>query len=318
MIVDAHEDIAWNVLTFGRDYMRGVQAIRGSEQGTPIPAQNGNTLLGHDAWLEGEVAIIFATLFAAPTRRSLGTLDTQVYADQPEAYQLATKQLDVYRKMVEAHPFTLVETRADLSEVLASWHADKPADQRRIGLVGLMEGADAILEPDQVVEWYERGIRLVDMSHLAEEAYYQALDHFGGVVVATHANPRKFLPTSRGLSDDMIRILAERGGVVGVVPYNRFLDPDWQKGDPKDAVSLQTVVYVIDHICQLTGSADHVALGTDFDGGFGVEHVPAEIDTIADLARLPGLLRSRGYSARQISSIMSENWLKVLRQALPA
>jgi membrane dipeptidase len=158
---------------------------------------------------------------------------------------------------------------------------------------------------------------ILDLSHLAEEAYYQAVDRYEGVIIASHANPRRFLPTSRGLSDEMIRLLAERGGVVGVVPYNLFLKSSWKKGDPKELVSLHDVANVIDHVCQLTGSVDHVAIGSDFDGGFGLEHVPAEINAVSDLNHLRAILAGRGYQPDETALILAGNWLRILQTGLP-
>jgi membrane dipeptidase len=354
MIVDAHEDIAWNVLTFGRDYMRGVHHIREREQATVIPSQNGNTLLGIDAWHDGDVAIIFSTLFVSPARMTLGLWETQTYTDQRQAHECALRQLDVYRKLVDEHPFMLVETRADLERCLTLRDTASSPEEKPIGLVLLMEGADPILEPAQIDDWFAQGLRVVgpawestrytggthepgpltrdgrellermqqlrmilDLSHMSEEAYLQAIDRYEGVMIASHANPRRFLPTSRGLSDRMIMLLAERGGVVGVVPYNLFLSPEWRRGDPKELMTLRHVTEVIDHICQLTGSVDHVAIGSDFDGGFGLEHVPAEIDTLADLNKLTPVLAERGYQPGHIASILAGNWLRVLRAGLP-
>jgi membrane dipeptidase len=131
-----------------------------------------------------------------------------------------------------------------------------------------------------------------------------------------HSNPGVFT-TSRGLSDEMIAVLAERGGVIGIVPYNRFLKPEWRKGDPREEVSVITVVDAIDHVCQVTGNADHVGIGTDFDGGFGLEHVPAGIDSVADLQKLIEPLKERGYTEAQTEQIMAGNWLRVLRASLP-
>ena len=131
---------------------------------------------------------------------------------------------------------------------------------------------------------------ILDLSHLADESFFEAVDRFEGWVVATHANPRARVPGNRQLSDAMIRRLAERDGVVGIVPYNRFLRPGWTKGDPKNAVTVADVAAAIDHVCQVVGDAAHVGLGSDFDGGFGAEAAPAEIDTVADLARVgPGV-----------------------------
>jgi len=354
MFVDAHEDIAWNVLTFGRDYLQTNQSIREREQLTPVPRQGGSALLGRDVWRDGDVAVIFATLYVSPERSKLGEWETQTYSSQQQAYTHAMRQLDVYRRLAEEDLFWIIETKSDLETCLAAREAAEQGAEKPIGFVLLMEGADPILEPEQVADWYAQGLRIVgpawestryaggthepgpltrdgfrlldrmqelgmilDLSHMSEESYYQAIDCYEGIAIASHANPRRFLPTSRGLSDRMIMLLAERGGVVGVVPFNWFLKPGRLKDDPKDQIVLRDVANVIDHICQLTGSAEHVAIGSDFDGGFGLEHVPAEVNTLADLNRLRPILAERGYEPEQIASIFSGNWLRILRTGLP-
>ena len=355
LLIDAHEDLGWNMLTFGRDYSRSALWTRMQEAHTAIPEYNGHTLLGQSEWLLGHVGVIFATLFVSPERRCLGEWDTQCYQDALDAASKAGRQLDAYHKLVDEHQvFELVGTQAQLQNVLDTWEDNKGLIDRRIGLVPLMEGADPILEPFQVEEWYERGVRIVglsweatryaggthepggltkegmelidlmsglgmmlDLSHLAEESYWQAVDHYEGVVIASHANPRRFLPTTRGLSDEMIRALAERDGVVGVVPFNRFLSPEWHAGDPKSKVPLTTVVDVIDHICQVTGSAAYVGIGSDFDGGFGVQHTPEDIDTIDDLWDLRSPLVERGFNEEQIADIFAGNWIRMLMRGLP-
>ncbi len=74
----------------------------------------------------------------------------------------------------------------------------------------------------------------------------------------------------------------------------------------------------IDHICQIAGSARHVGIGSDLDGAFGLEQTAADLNTIADLAKIPGLLRERGYSDTDIAGIASGNFIAFLRTALPA
>jgi membrane dipeptidase len=159
---------------------------------------------------------------------------------------------------------------------------------------------------------------LLDVSHLAEEAFWEAIDRYEGPVAATHANPRTFVPGPRQLSDPMIRALAERDGVVGIVPYNRFLQPGWTRSDGKAAVTVHDVAAAIDHVCQVVGDAAHVGLGSDFDGGFGADSTPAEIETVADLPRVGEALAERGYDAAHVAAVMGENWLRVLRRSLKA
>ena len=355
LIVDAHEDLAWNILTFGRDYTHSASAIRQREAGTSAPTQNDNSLLGLEDWLSARVAVIMATLFASPARKRLGEWDTLTYTTQEEAYSIARRQVDAYDALAGDHPqFRRVMTRADLDEVLHTWDDGKEQDEHQIGLVTLMEGADCIRQPEEVEEWYEHGVRLIgpawestryaggthepgpltpdgrrllaemarlgmilDLSHLAEEAYYQAVEAYPGLMIASHSNPRRFLPTSRGLSDEMILLLAERQGVVGIVPFNAFMKPGWKKGDSREVVTLADVTSAVDHICQITGSAEHVGFGTDFDGGFGLESVPVGINSIADLPQLEPHLREKGYTTEQIGGIFGGNWLRVLRMGLP-
>lgn len=144
----------------------------------------------------------------------------------------------------------------------------------------------------------------------------QALEHYDGSIIASHSNPRRFRDSDRHLSDAMIRRLAERDGVIGVVMFNAFLLNGWRRSDGKRAVTLATVADAIDHVCQVTGSAAHVGLGSDFDGGFGAESIPAEIDTVADLWRITDVLLERGYSRDDITAIMGGNMLRKLREAL--
>jgi membrane dipeptidase len=160
----------------------------------------------------------------------------------------------------------------------------------------------------------------LDISHMDEAAVLQALDVYPGTLLASHANAAallKGIETNRHLSPRVMRGLIERDGVIGVVPLNGFLVPGWKPGDGRDQASLGQVVAQIDYICQMAGDARHAGLGTDFDGGFGLQSVPAEIDSIADVRKLIPLLSQRGYSQEDIAAILGENWLDRLRKILP-
>ena len=126
------------------------------------------------------------------------------------------------------------------------------------------------------------------------------------------------VPGNRHLSDRVIQGLIERGGVIGVVPFNEFLQSGWKKQDGRQDISLNHLVAHIDYICQMAGDARHVGLGTDFDGGFGLESVPAELDSIADLQKLSPLLAARGYSETDVTAILGENFINHLKNSLPA
>ena len=346
LIVDAHEDVAWNIVALGRDVRRSALETRRLEVGTEAPDRNGLCMVGLPEWLEGQVAVVFGTVYAAPARPGRDP-DPQTYTDADEAHALGQQQLDAYHRLAEEEQVTLVGSGDDLGDVLASWQGECP----QVGIVPLMEGADPIREPAEVEYWFERGIRLVglswkagtryaggdaapgpltdqgrellkgmaalgmvlDVSHLAEESFFEAVGRFEGRVVATHANPRALVPGARQLSDEMIRRLAERDGVIGIVPATFFLRPDWQTA----GATLADVTAAIDHVCQVVGDAAHVGLGSDFDGGFGADHTPPELNTVADLQHIEPALAEAGYAEEHIEAILSRNWLRVLEDALP-
>ncbi|HZD55760.1 MAG TPA: membrane dipeptidase [Anaerolineales bacterium] len=358
LLVDAHEDLAWNVLTFERDYTLAAAETRRREQGSEATLHNGDTLLGWPDYQRGEVASIFATLFAAPARRRLGEWDTQFYTNPESAYRVYSRQLDVYHRLVDDHAdkFRLIFSLQDFLNVIDPWER-APDKEHPVGLVVLMEGAEGVRAPGELEEWRERGVRLIgpawagtrycggtnepgpltpegyallegmadlgfslDLSHMDEQAALQALDYYSGSIIASHANAAALLKgevSNRFLSDRLIRGLIERDGVIGIVPYIHFLDREWTSKDGRQAVTLGHVMAQIDYICQIAGDARHVGIGTDFDGGFGLQYAPAGVDTIADLQKLVPLLEEKGYAEEDVAAILGENWFSLLRRTLP-
>jgi membrane dipeptidase len=155
----------------------------------------------------------------------------------------------------------------------------------------------------------------LDIAHMREQAVYQALDIYEGAIFSSHANAKSLLNgigEERHLSDPIIRRIAERDGVMGLMPYNQFLVANWTKSFAHDKVTLEHYANHIDHICQITGSANHVAIGTDFDGGYGYPDVPVELISIGDLPQLDVILASRGYNQDEINAIFSLNWKRIL------
>ncbi len=157
---------------------------------------------------------------------------------------------------------------------------------------------------------------LLDLTHFSDQAFWEALEHYQGPVLASHNNCRALVPHQRQFSDDQLRVLFERDGVIGAAFDTWMLQPGWVVGQSSnEKVSMEQVVDHIDYVCQLAGNSRHAAIGTDLDGGFGREQSPHDLDTIADLQKIPALLEKRGYSQEDIAGIMHGNWLRLLRQA---
>ena len=159
---------------------------------------------------------------------------------------------------------------------------------------------------------------ILDATHLCDDSFCDALDHFHGPVWASHSNCRTLVPRDRQFTDDQIRELVARGAVIGAAFDAWMLVPGWVRGRSTPAaagVSLETVADHIDHVCQIAGNARHAGIGSDLDGAFGREQCPQDVETIADLARLPAILQRRGYSSADVEAIAGGNIIRFLRDS---
>ncbi len=280
------------------------------------------------------------------------------FGTQSIAYSIAQGQLAYYRLLEAQGEMRRIGTRAELDAHWQRWQVASPEERAKlpVGNILQMEGADPIVEPAQIESWYADGLRsltlshygqshysvgtgadgpltprgvellgemerlgmVLDVTHLSDTSFFQALDCFDGPVMASHNNCRALVPGDRQFSDEQLKRLLERGAVVGVVFDAWMLQPGWVIGQSRpETLRLAAVIDHIDHICQLAGSAEQVAIGSDLDGGFGTEQTPGDLRTIADLQRLAGLLAERGYSERDIDRIFHGNWLAFFRRHLP-
>ena len=150
-----------------------------------------------------------------------------------------------------------------------------------------------------------------DISHLADEGIWQGLDLKFPRVCASHANARALTPTDRHLSDEVIRAVAGRGGVIGLVLYNGFLEPRWTQDKSLSVTLDEHVRRQANYVANLSGW-EHVGIGSDLDGGFGLEESPVEINTVADLYKAGAVVPAEAREA-----VLSANWLNFLRSSLP-
>lgn len=158
---------------------------------------------------------------------------------------------------------------------------------------------------------------ILDATHLCDKSFWETMDVYNGPVWASHNNCRALVDHNRQFSDEQIKELIHRKAVIGVALDAWMMVPNWIRGKstPKEMnVTLEIAVDNIDHICQLAGNTNHVGIGTDLDGAFGKEQSPWDLETIADLQKIPNLLRKRGYSNSDIEKIMNQNFINFLRK----
>ncbi len=343
-IVDAHLDLAWNALQSGRDLTRPVSEIRETEPEVTVALPE---------MRQGRVALCFATILARSTGVPEPGLD---YASPVQAHAAAQGHLAYYHALAQEGYVRLITDAAGLARHVAEWDVAEstPGALPPVGLVASMEGADPILAPDRLEDWWDGGVRIIglahygpgryaggtgtplgltdlglgllaemerlgvilDLTHLSEPAFWQALERYGGRVLASHNNCRALVPHPRQFSDEQLRAIFERDGVIGAVLDAWMLQPGWVRGESSNAqLTLDAVVDQIDHICQLAGHSRCAALGSDLDGGFGRAQTACDLDTIADLQKIAPLLAARGYGEADITAIMRGNWLRLLRES---
>jgi membrane dipeptidase len=354
LIADAHLDLAMNAIEWNRDLTRPVEEIRARERELTDKPDRGRGTVSFREMRRGGVGLCVATQIAryvTPGNPLPG------WHSQEQAWAMTQAQLAWYRAMEERGELLQIRDRAGLDGHLARWEATggegspigyvlslEGADSlvtlsylERVYASGLRaigpghygpgvyaQGTNASGELGprgrELLREMEGLGMILDVTHLCDESLRDALDHFQGPLWASHSNCRALVPHNRQFSDEQIRELLQRGAVIGAAFDAWMLVPGWVRGETDPAlagVSLSTVVDHIDRVCQLAGSARHCAIGSDLDGGFGREQSPADVETIADLARLPALLAARGYSAEDVELIAHENVTRFLQGALP-
>ncbi len=325
MIVDAHLDLAHNVLDLGRDITLDIDELRTVDTARTVPT------VSLPALRAGGVGLCFATLWADPDR----------YPSPLQAKKSVLAQLALYQEWEEQGRVRIIRSREDLHT-----HQTRYQEDGRLGLVLSIEGAEPLVEPGEAADWAKLGVRLIgpawrrtryaggtgepgglsplgfellsamqsagmalDTAHLAEEAFWDAMDSFSGPLCASHANARVITPTDRQLSDAMISAVGKRNGIVGTVIFNRFLDPDWQPGQAR--LPLSAVGRHLTHAARLIGWT-RVGIGSDMDGGSGLLELPLGIDSSADLKRIGEVVPE---DARP--GVLGDNWLRWLESWLP-
>ena len=348
---DGHLDLAMNALEWNRDFRWSVEEIRESEQGMTDKPDRGKGTVSFRSMHEGRVGLCIATQIGRFVERHS---EIPGWHSQEQAWAQTQGQLAWYKAMEEAGEMRQITNLRELNDHLKKWEnpdngepigyilslegADSLVSlqhlERACGY-GLRAVGPAHYGPGVYAngtnssgKLNKKGIELLkemehlnmilDASHLNDDAFGDALSRFRGPVWASHNNCRKFADHNRQFSDEMIIELIHRGAVIGTSFDAWMLVPGWQQGvsDPISRnVNLELVIQNIDHVCQLAGHSRCAAIGSDLDGAFGKEQCPVDLNTIADLQKIPGLLRKRGFSDKDIGNIMFKNWINFLERA---
>ena len=341
-LFDAHCDTVMKVLDAGEDFLRS----------------------------GGSKHVSFADMVRADVRVQVFACFVLSSRYPGAEYERACRMIDTVEEMavLTQGALRVVRTGGELQEAFCGGP--------RAGILAL-EGADPLgMKAEAIREFHERGVRslifawqdnafsgtafgentpltdqgrrllglceelgiMVDVSHLSDKAFDEVARLSSKSFVATHSNCRALCPSLRNLTDGMIRVLAERGGVMGINFAPSFLDPAYKLAvdplfeaskKPDTTIEKQRELrermllvprppleWVVSHVLHAidVGGEDCIGLGADLDG---IEQTPAGIDTVADVAKLVPLLYRAGLTDRQVEKICYRNFLRAFADVLP-
>jgi len=351
--IDAHLDLSMNALEWNRDLTRPIAEINAREQGLTDKPDRGKGVVSLPELRKGNIGLVVATQIAryvAPGNPLPG------WHSPAQAWAQTQGQLAWYKAMEEAGEMVQIDNLIKLEKHVKLWHNSDSSLHKPIGYILSLEGADSIITLKHLETAYNYGLRAVgpahygpgryaqgtdatgymgsaghellremerlniilDATHLCDDSFWEALEHFNGHVWASHNNCRALVNHNRQYSDEQIKALIDRGAVIGGALDAWMMVPNWVRGQSTPEAmncNLEVMINHLDHICQIAGNALHIGIGSDLDGAFGREQCPYDITTIADLSKLEQLLANRGYSPADIENVMHGNWLRFLRNA---
>jgi membrane dipeptidase len=351
--IDAHLDLSMNALEWNRDLTQPVEALNAREKGMTDKTDRGNATVSLPTLRGADIGLVVATQIAryvAPDNSLPGWhspeqawAQTQGQLAWYEAMEAKGEMVQIKNKKdLNEHvalwmngapndkkPVGYILSLEGADSIVDLSYLEKSYDKglRALGPAHYGPGryaygtdASRPLGEDgkALLKEMERLDIILDATHLCDHCFWEALDHFKGPVWASHNNCRALVDHNRQFSDEMIKALIERGAVIGAALDAWMMVPGWIKGTslPKEMdCDLEKIIDHMDHICQIAGNARHIGIGTDLDGAYGREQSPYDLETIADIARIPGMLQKRGYTNEDIELVMHKNWLRFLNDA---
>ena len=351
-IFDCHLDLSMNATEWNRDLTLPIEKIRELEKDLFDKPDRGNATVCLPELIKGNIGLCVATLisrYVKPNNPLPG------WNSPEQAWAHAQGQLAWYRTMEDREEMIQITDKNSLIKHLEKWNDNsikkrigyilslEGADSiinidylhnlydqglRAIGPAHYGPGTYAFgtgssggigEKGKELLKEIEKLNLILDVTHLCDQSFWETLDNYNGNLWASHSNTRTVVPDERQFSDDQIKELIKRGAVIGMAFDAWMMIPNWERGisNPEQKeLLIENIVDHIDHICQLTGSSNHIGLGSDLDGGFGKEQCPSDLDTIADLQNLDGILKKRGYNDDDINKIFNKNFIDFLKRIL--
>jgi membrane dipeptidase len=352
-IIDAHLDLSMNALEWNRDLTKNIADINEREVGLTDKPDRSLGTVSLPELRKGNIGLVVATQIAryvAPDNHLPGWHSTEQAWAQTQGQLAWYKAMEDAGEMFQVNNLESLEQHLELwndgrvndkkpvgyilslegaDSLVTVGHLEK-AWQNGLRAVGpahygpgrYAQGTNATGKMTaighELLKEMERLNVILDATHLCDDSFWDALSRFGGPIWASHNNCRSLVNHNRQYSDEQVKELIKRDAVIGGALDAWMMVPGWQRGisTPKSMnCNLEVMIDHIDHICQLAGNTNHVGIGSDLDGAFGKEQCPYDLETIADLQKIPALFKKRGYTDADVENLMHGNWLRFLRKA---
>jgi len=349
-LIDAHLDLAWNALSFNRDLTLPLDELRRVDSLYTDAPFRGSCMISLEELASANLKVCVATLLArsgphAPPTMLRRELD---YAHPSIAHSHAHGQIAYYHWLEHSNHVRIIQSQGDLND-----HWENP---NNLGLILSFEGCDPVLNLDDLHRWHEMGVRvaglthygvgqyaggtdttsgltsdgyallrefqslgmILDVTHLSDESMEDVFRAYDGPLIASHHNCRELVPGQRQLTNDHIQELLDRDSVIGISLDAWMLYPEWKRNQTdRSVITLDDVIDHIEHICLIAGCSDYVGIGSDLDGGFGMDQTPTGLDRYSHVHLMTEMLSERGFGTEDIYNIFYKNWLNFFRQSLP-
>ncbi len=282
-IIDAHLDLSMNALEWNRDLRKPVSEINAREKHLTDKPDRGKAVVSLPELRKGNIGLVVATQIA----RYVSPENTLPGWHSPEqAWAQTQGQLAWYKAMEEAGEMVQIKDLESLNKHVALWQDENIKEQKPVGYILSLEGADSLITLQHLERAWEYGLRAVgpahygpgryangtdasgkmtadgiallkemerlniilDATHLCDDAFWQVLDHFHGHVWASHNNVRSLVPHNRQFSDEMIKALIERGAVIGGALDAWMMVPNWIRGKSTPEKMNCRLEVIIDHL----------------------------------------------------------------------
>ncbi|MBT8234901.1 MAG: dipeptidase [Bacteroidia bacterium] len=299
-ILDAHLDLAMNAMEWNRDLTCTVQEIRQSETGMTDKPDRTRGTVSLPEMRRGRIGLCVATLIA---RYSKAGNILPGWNSPEQAWAQTQGQLSWYRAMEERGEMIQIKDRTSLADHLDLW-ASGPVEDKPIGYILSLEGADSIITPKHLEKSYAQGLRalgpahygpgtyaqgtnatggigsqgkellkvmeelniILDATHLCDDSFWEALEFYKGPVWASHSNCRTLVSHNRQFSDEQLNVLIEKKAVIGMPLDAWMMIPNWQRGTSTPENMGLSLNHMVDHM-------DHICqlAGNSLHVGLGTD-----------------------------------------------